>query len=82
MIITNRKTITYAAKEEGFYIDVTEGKECIEGWIYHEDYGIKMLIFGMPGRIEDDKRLLEMIIILSGKEREYIKIYREEYIDE
>lgn len=82
MIITNRKTITYAAKEEGFYIDVTEGKECIEGWIYHENIGIKMLMFGIPGRVDDKKRLQEMIIVLSGNEREYTRIYREEYIDE
>ena len=82
MIITNRKTTTYASKEEGFYIDITEGKECIEAWIYNENYGIKKLMFGIPGRIEDDKRMLEMIIIVSGNEKEYTRIYKEEYMNE
>ncbi len=82
MVITNRKTITYATKETGFYIDVTEGKECIEGWIYHENIGIKMLMFGIPGRMDDEARLHEMVILLLGNTRDYIKMYREDYMDE
>lgn len=33
---------------DGFYIDIVDkgGAECLEAWIYHEDYGIKELMFG------------------------------------
>ena len=47
----------------------------VEFWLYHEDYGVKMLMFGAPP--ED-----YIVSILSNQVEDYIDIYMHDYIKE
>lgn len=39
------KTTTFRCKD-GFMVDITETEDCFYAYIYHENYGVKNLMFG------------------------------------
>ena len=45
---TEYKTTTYRAYEsdEHFLVDIVEGRNTFEAWIYRDDYGVKDFMFG------------------------------------
>lgn len=78
-------TLTYKYKG-GFMVDIIVTKDEFEAWIYHKNYGIKMLMWGEPKKnfrfgkpytqtFNDFKELVEFNI------DEYAESYAEEYFD-
>lgn len=64
--------------EDGFFCDVDYKTDGIkELWIYHKDYGIKELMFGLP-KIRDREEL-ETLIDVNWKE--YAFYYSHNYMD-
>ena len=75
---TTISTITYAYAD-GFMIDIVRLPELWEVWLYHRDYGIKSLMFGL---IENDIEFIdELMDIVMANIDTYIPGYREEYMD-
>lgn len=56
---------------KGFYIDLVMKAATVEVWLYHKDYGVKTLMFGIP---HGDK----IIEIINNNLDEYIPDYIEE----
>lgn len=67
------ETTTYDVGD-GFRIDVVHEGIHFDGWIYHEDYGIKSHMFGTT--VNSVNEFLEMVDV-----KLYINLYREEYMD-
>ena len=66
-----------------YRVDMTVTSGSFAAWIYHKDYGIKKLMFEIPGtpngkRISPDE-FLEMV---ENNIDDYIKGYKEMYEDE
>lgn len=74
--ITNLIPTTYDAGD-GFRIDVVSDPKEHEIWIYHKDYAVKMLMFGIP----TDQQYGDLIKILEANMEEYKDIYKKEYFD-
>lgn len=70
------KTFGY---DNGFRMDVVITENNYEGWIYHKDYGVKELMFGLPKFQQTYDEALE---IFSYNVDEYIESYIEDYIKE
>ena len=71
------------SNHEGFYIEQTFNSDCTEFWLYHEDYGVKMLMFGLGYfYYTPDGAPSEVLIckILNKEVEEYIDIYMHDYI--
>lgn len=66
---------------DGFLIDVFENKteDTYEAWIYHKDYGMKNLMFGMPTTQQRYKEFLECVECDIDEQK---RIYSEDYIYE
>lgn len=60
-----------------YFVQVEDNNEIIEFYLYHKDYGVKTLMFGMPKKEVSDIRQ----IILDNAE-DYILDYIEKYIEE
>lgn len=71
----NYITKTYYA-HEGWYIDIVEKSEEYEAWIYCEDYGIKMFMFGIT-KAYSYEFFMEKVI---ANAIDYAKIYAKEVI--
>ena len=71
----NYITKTYYA-HAGWYIDIIEKSEEYEAWIYCENYGIKMFMFGIT-KAYSYKFFMEIVI---ANAIDYAKIYAEEVI--
>lgn len=64
---------------DGFILDlVTKGTETYEAWIYHTDYGIKTLMWGVP---QDSTTYGEFKDMVASSVAENIEGYKEEYMD-
>ena len=68
------KTFGY---DDGFRMDIVITENNYEGWIYHKDYGVKKLMFGLPKSQQTYDEALE---IFSYNVDEYIESYIEEYM--
>lgn len=68
----------------GFFIEEFNDGEEVEFWLYHEDYGVKMFMFGFEVYLfNNPNRYDDYIKIILGKEVEdYIDIYKSDYIKE
>ena len=70
---------------EGFYIEQIFNSDCTEFWLYHDSYGVKMLMFGLeyvfytPDGAPSEELICKM---LSREVEEYIDIYKSDYIKE
>ena len=73
MNIVNTETTTYDIGD-GFRMDVVKDGIHFDGWIYHEDYGIKSHMFGITA---DNVRDFLAIVDVDP----YIDLYQEEYMD-
>ena len=62
--------------ENGFYLDIQEKKDTLEFYIYHKDYGIKMLMFGLCNYDASEQEE-----ILYANAPRYMDIYKDEYMD-
>lgn len=77
----NYKTITYEItdkKYDGFMIDVVEKNDAYEIYIYHRNYGIKSLMFGLLKSLQSENTLLKNIEMHVF---DYAKKYMDKYMD-
>ena len=80
MKMTGIKTGTYEIGE-GFMVDIATLPETYEAWLYHKDYGVKDLVFGMP--IEQQPYDEFVSIVDDALEyQDYIKFYVEDHMSE
>lgn len=70
------KTNTYLYKN-GFFIDIQKNAATKDIYIFHCDYGVKMLCFGLDNNIRD-KKIIEM---LENQIEKYIDIYKTNYME-
>lgn len=71
----------------GFMVDIVECPDAQWGWkwccyLYHDSYGTKMYMFGLP-KCEHAPNLtsVEEIVLANLSEDNYIELFREEYMD-
>ena len=74
--ISNSIKETYKRGE--YVIEISETGETYEVWIYREQYGIKMLMFGL---LKEDTPLAEFIKIVERNFYNYAATYHDEYED-
>ena len=60
----------------GFFIEEFNDGLIAQFWLYHEDYGVKMLMFGF----EYFYYFPDILSILSSQVEDYIDIYMHDYI--
>lgn len=72
------RKITVYELDDGFYLDIADGKDGYEAWLYHEDYGIKSMMFSIPFSKAGKKRFKE---IVEQNIDEYISSYEEDYMN-
>lgn len=64
----------------GFVVDIEETPTMFEMWVYHEEYGIKTLVFGVEksemNRVEFIKHTMCDPLLDDA-----MNLYREEYMD-
>ena len=70
------KTITAYTLPYGFIIEADKCEEVTDFYIYHKDYGIKMLMFGLC-----NYDTAEQEEILYANAPQYMDIYKDEYMD-
>ncbi|MBR4022743.1 MAG: hypothetical protein IKI94_09200 [Ruminococcus sp.] len=70
------KTITVYTLPSGFIIEADKCEEVTDFYIYHKDYGIKMLMFGL---CNDDTAEQEEILYVNAPQ--YMDIYKDKYMD-
>lgn len=81
------KTTTFSAGN-GFCVDIVDkpNEQMFEAYLYHERYGIKMHMFGLPyeqpttGEKETFESFVECVAA-NLETQGYIEFYREEYMD-
>lgn len=61
---------------KGFYVEAHKEKDAIELYLYHKDYGIKELMFGIHPN--EPKRMIELLI--NANVEDYIGIYADAYM--
>lgn len=65
--------------DDDFRVEVVTGDENYEAWLWHKDYGIKSLMFGMPKSQQSYEEFLDTVeatIVMD------ITQYANEYMDE
>lgn len=72
----NIKTITYSVGN-GFLVDVQIDKNSIEAYIWHKEFGIKMLMFGVT-----DESLDYFLKMVEANLSQDIGIYIDEYMSQ
>lgn len=66
----------------GFMVDIVENSDSWECYLYHELYGIKSSMFGIPkGSYVSDLAGVEELVAANLIDQPYIELYREEYMD-
>lgn len=70
------KTITAYTLPYGFIIEADQSEEVTDFYIYHKDYGIKMLMFGIC-----NCDVAEQDEIVRANATQYMLIYTENYMD-
>lgn len=68
----------------GFFIEEFNDGLKVEFWIYHEGYGVKMLMFGFELYLLDNPNRYDdyISIFLDRQIEDYIDIYMHDYIKE
>ena len=73
-------TVTTFIYKNVWRIDIVNNKSTYEAWLYHKDYGIKTLMFGVEAAYHDS--LADFIQTVEASADDYTAIYKEEYVDE
>ena len=75
MIKKYQKTITAYEFPNGFVVELCKSKEYMEFWLYHANYGIKEMMFGIPNKCKAEHEAIMLANI-----QQYIESYEEEYM--
>ena len=70
------KSITVYTLPNGYIIEADKGEEITDFYIYHKDYGVKMLMFGLCNYDASEQEE-----ILYANAPRYMDIYKDEYMD-
>lgn len=62
----------YVDQKDGFILEVVETKTMYEAWIYHADYGVKKLMFGL---MKEDTTFNDFIETATANITDYIERY-------
>ena len=77
----NRTTETFALHEngfiDGFFLDITDNGTVFESWLYHEDYGIKTMLFGVS---KEETTQEEFERLVQANLPHYIADYIDDYM--
>ena len=85
------KTETYKTAFDGFHVDIVEQTDTLadntteriySAWLYHEEYGIKEMIFGcMEETVKSKNAFVDMVEAeLNDHIEEYMRKYANEYL--
>ena len=81
---TDIKTDTYKVDSGGFRVDIVDEWDTYYAFLYHNDYGTKELMFGLPKyQPAQDKHYTydEIVNIVEANLDQHIPIYMEEQRD-
>lgn len=78
---TKSKTKTYEYRD-GFLVDLVDNGKEIEAYLYHKDYSIKNLIFGLRKEDVNSEEELKEIITANLTNDTYIEKYTEQYMED
>ena len=79
-------TTTYEL-EDGYFVEIQENYEgkqhikMLEFWLGHEDYGVKVFMFGVP-KDSCDNQSTTNFITCTTLVSNYIELFRNKYMDE
>lgn len=74
-------TTTYRTKIPGFLVDIVSSGKLYEGWLYHEEYGVKSHMFGCFKKDCTKQDFIEMIEDALDNQPIYIDTYRNVHMD-
>ena len=82
----NLKTYTYEAGN-GFMVDIVVKEDMFEAWIYHENYGVKDMMWGSPKTYTrfgetHEETLKSFKALVEANIPEHAMFYAEQYMDE
>ena len=80
IIVKEYEAVALDGKFDGFCIELLTDEETTEIYLYHKQYGVKSLMFGLCNKDIKDLWLLRNIIANSIEE--HIAIYAAEFMDE
>ena len=64
---------------EGYCIEILKDEETTEVFLYHKQYGVKSLMFGLSNNFQTDLMLRDLI---ANNLEEEIAMYTEKFIDD
>ena len=69
--------ITVYEMEDDFFVEVYQNDDIIEFWTYHQNYGIKEFMFGIPEKYFNEENSIENLIKgnFADCKKTYIKNY-------
>ena len=81
MVIIQRKKYDLCKVNFGWLVDVisNQADNFTEFWLYHQDYGIKLYMFGIPN--EEIEEINEVVENLEGMILPYKQEYKLRFID-
>lgn len=80
MLIKQKSTIieTFKTLYDGFLVDIVTRDDEYEVWLYHQNYGVKSLMFGVSNLNTSYNDFLSMVIY---NVEDYVLFYCNEYAD-
>lgn len=75
--LTEIKTKTYEY-ENGFFVDIVDDGAAIAAYLWHEEYGVKELMFGQDNTQGDEASFMS---IVAANLPEYIGFYADDYMN-
>lgn len=83
--VNNIKTTTFDVnmiQEPGFYVDIVETEEKYYAYLFHEEYGIKELMFGAYKNTQHIKSLQDFLDMVEANlyNQDYINGYKDDYM--
>ena len=81
---TTTTTYSYTGKYyKGFLVDIVEKSDIWEAWLYHTDYGVKEMMFGVAKNDPDDTTEGFIKLVFANLVKNpYIENYIDLYMDE
>ena len=79
IIVKDYEAVALDGKFDGFCIELLSDEEMIEVFLYHEQYGVKSLMFGLNNNFQNRLNLRD---IIANNIEEHIAMYTGEFMAE
>lgn len=79
IIVKDYEAFALDGKFDGFCIEILKDEDMIEIFLYHKQYGIKSLMFGLNKTFENE---LNLYNIIANNIEEEIAMYAEKFMDD